>query len=126
MTQRAEIIAIEERLRSAMLARDIAALDALLCDDALFVDQNGAQISKAADLAMHRSGRLEIASLDYAPDMLVRCYGEAAATCVTAEIRGTFDGAAFSGRFVYSRVWTRGPNGWRVAQAHCSAVLATG
>mgnify|MGYP003577193201 CR=1 FL=1 len=120
------IAAAEAALREAMLAGDADALDALLDDDLSFTDQAGNRLSKADDLAVHRSGRLELATIDLVGVPEVRRWGDCATVCVTVDLAGFFDGESFFGRFAYSRVWHESDGRWRVVLAHCSALPATG
>ncbi len=115
----------EARLRAAMLAGDVAALDALLSDRLCFTDHAGNRFSKNDDLAVHRSGRLRIEAIDPvgAPD--IRMWGDCATLCTTADLAGLYDGSAFFGRFAYSRVWSREDGRWRIILVHCSALPAT-
>lgn len=54
------IAACEEALRTAMLAGDVKALEQLLADDMIFVDQQGVRRSRDDDIAAHRSGLLDL------------------------------------------------------------------
>lgn len=121
MAPQEEIERAEAALRAAMLAGDVARLDALLGDEAVFTDQDGRRLSRADDLAAHASGLLKIGRLDARGDPLVRVIGDAALVCVTLDLAGSFGGTAFGGAFAYTRLWHRGPDGWRVEAAHCSA-----
>lgn len=120
------IVAAEAALRAAMLAGDTAALDALLDDDLSFTDQAGNRLSKADDLAVHRSGRLELETIDLVGSPDIRRWGDCATVCVTVDLAGFFDGESFFGRFAYSRVWHERDGRWRVVLAHCSPLPATG
>lgn len=120
-----EILHLEEQLRAAMLKGDVAALSELLDEELEFVDQHGARHSKAADLAMHRSRRIELESIDRVGEALVKSWEDTAIVSVTLDLAGLFDSLAFFGRFTYSRVWHRRNGTWRIVQAHCSAVPAT-
>lgn len=123
MTDLGSIEDAEARLRAAMLAGDVAALDALLGDALVFTDHTGARLSKAEDLAAHRSGRLRLARLEPSGQTLIRRLGDTAIVCVTLDLAGRFDAQPFAGTFAYTRVWHRGEDGrWRVEAAHCSAV----
>lgn len=120
------IAAAEARLRAAMLAGDVAALDALLDDDLCFTDQAGNRLSKADDLAAYRSGRLKLETVDLVDPPDIRRWGDCATVCVTVDLAGFFGGESFFGRFAYSRVWHESDGRWRVVLAHCSALPATG
>ncbi|MDZ3830789.1 MAG: nuclear transport factor 2 family protein [Sphingopyxis sp.] len=115
------IVDAEARLRTAMLTSDVAALDDLLDDTLCFTDHAGNRLSKDQDLAVHRSGLLRIETIDAMAPPVIRVRGDSATVCLTADLRGLYNGAAFSGRFAYSRVWHRDARGWRVVLAHCSA-----
>ena len=64
---------LEERLKKAMLASDVDALDALLADDLSFVDATGKVWTKADDLNGHRYGMQRIEKLDV-EEQSVRVY----------------------------------------------------
>lgn len=108
----------EDQLRAAMLAGDVAALDALLADDLLFVSPAGQGVGKSEDLAMHRSGRLRLHRVD--TRILSTVAGErTAVTEVEAVVGGTFDGASFEGAYLYTRMWRLDEGRWRVTAALC-------
>jgi ketosteroid isomerase-like protein len=64
MTLVEQVEAAEAQLRDAMLVGDVKALDDLLADDLVFINQIGQYLTKADDLAAHCSGRLRITQLD--------------------------------------------------------------
>lgn len=115
----------EERLRQAMLAGDVPALDELLSDHLVFTNHEGRRLAKSDDLAAHRSGNLRIASIDCRAGALIRRLGNVATVCVSVDLAGTIEASAFFGRFAYSRVWHFEEGRWQVVVAHCSAVPAT-
>jgi ketosteroid isomerase-like protein len=117
-----QVEAMETQLRRAMLAGDVKTLDALLADDLVFTDQTGNRLTKSDDLAAHNSGRLKITQIDIA-DQRVRPSGAFAIVTLVARVGGSFDGQGFSGSFAYTRVWESVDGRWRVAAAHCSAVV---
>lgn len=119
----AQIEQAEARLRDAMLAGDVGALDALLSADTVFTNQTGARLTKADDIAVHRSGLLRIERLDPEGHTLIRVLGDSAIVCMTVELAGTYEDQPFGGTFAYTRIWHRSPsNGWQVEAAHCSPV----
>ncbi|BBK33908.1 uncharacterized protein DUF4440 [Stella humosa] len=111
----------ERRLRAAMLAGDVAALDGLLMDDLVFVDQGGRVLTKAMDLEAHQSGLLRLSRLELS-EVLVRPAADAVLVVVRADLAGSWDDTPFGGGFRYSRLWCRDGGLWRVAAAHCSAI----
>jgi ketosteroid isomerase-like protein len=50
----------------------------------------------------------------------VKVVGQTALTFVVLAIKGTINGADASGRYRYTRTWTRSTGGWQVVGAHIS------
>lgn len=125
MSDRAEIERAETDLREAMLTSDVDALDALIGEDAVFTNQGGRRMSKADDLAIHRSGLLKIERLDAMGEPIVRVLGDAAVVCITVDLAGAYDGQPFGNAFAYTRIWHRRDGRWQVEAAHCSMVGAS-
>ncbi|WP_426754369.1 nuclear transport factor 2 family protein [Myxococcus sp. Y35] len=117
-----DILAAEEALRQAMLSSDVAALDALLCDDLLFVSHTGQLFDKEADLAPHRSGALRLTRLDIR-EQQVRYLSAGAVVVVRAALSGEFQGARFEGDFRYTRVWQLVEDAPQVVAAQCTALV---
>ncbi|BCQ25065.1 DUF3225 domain-containing protein [Caballeronia sp. NK8] len=109
---------LEARLKQAMVASDVAALDALLADDLSFVDATGKVWSKADDLNGHRYGMQRIEKLDV-EEQSVRVYGSFAVTVTRVALSGTFAGAPFAGSLRYTRTWGEVGGTWRVVAAQC-------
>ena len=125
MSETGSISACEERLRQAMISSDVAALEELLSDQLVFTDHQGRRLAKSEDLAAHRSAVLTVESIDRTGDAVIRRLGNVATVCVGVDLAGTYEGRAFFGRFVYSRVWHFEAGRWQVILAHCSAVPAS-
>jgi Domain of unknown function (DUF4440) len=51
-----QIVEVEDRLRTAMLSSDVAALNELLAPDLIFTNHLGQLLGKDDDLAAYRSG----------------------------------------------------------------------
>jgi ketosteroid isomerase-like protein len=109
----------ERELQAAQLASDVDELDRLLHDDLLAVGPDGKLADKAMDLEAHRTGVLEIAEL-VEEEVRVKLVGETALTFVVLAIKGTIGGADVSGRYRYTRTWTRAAGDWQVVGAHIS------
>lgn len=114
---------LEESLRLAMLNSDVPALEELISDSLLFVGPNGAILRKQDDLDLHRSGRQKLDRADW-EEVKVESRDSTAVSVVTAYLEGSFDGAAFSGRFRYCRMWTRSGESWKVVGGSAVAVVA--
>jgi hypothetical protein len=110
-----EIRAMEDRLRAAMLASDVAELDALIDDRLRFVLPNGAVATKADDLAAHRSGAQRFTRLEVRELEIVVLGPDTAVAVARAEMAGSAGPMAFEGSFRYLRTWVRTEHGWRIA-----------
>lgn len=112
----------EARLYAAMLASDVAELDALIADDLLFAGPTGQLVTKVMDLELHRTGSIQFREL-VPQDLEIRVWSEDF-VLATAKIRlnGTFLGEDFAGDYRYLRVWRNGDRGWQVAGGSAIAI----
>jgi ketosteroid isomerase-like protein len=112
----------ETRLYAAMLASDVAELDALIADDLLFVGPTGELATKAIDLELHRTGGTKFHEL--VPQELVIRVGSEQWAIVAAKISlsGTYLGNDFAGDFRYMRVWSNGESGWQIVGGSVTAI----
>ena len=117
-----EIVELETRLRAAQLAADVAALDALISDDLLFVGPDGQLATKRQDLESHESGVVRFR--EHVPEELrVRRVGPDVAVAVLgARLAVEVAGVMHRGTFRYTRVWAREGGEWRVVGGHVSGV----
>lgn len=115
------IATCEDQLRAAMLASDVEALEQMLADDLIFIDRQGIRRSREDDIAAHRSGLLDLNSLDFRGDRIIQFHGELASVVVTTDVTGTYDGAAFFGTFSYLRLWKQQGGRWQIILAQCTA-----
>jgi ketosteroid isomerase-like protein len=111
------VLTEERALQAAMRESDVDALDRLLHPELLAVGPDGQLADKAMDLEAHRTGVFEIAEL-IEEDVRVKVVGETALTFVILAIQGTINGADASGRYRYTRTWTRAGGAWQVVGAH--------
>ena len=117
-----EIRACEARLYSAMLASDVAELDALIADDLLFAGPTGELATKAMDLELHRTGGTQFH--EFTPKELeIRVWSEQfALASAKIFLSGTYVGQAFAGDYRYTRIWRKGPHGWQVVGGSITAM----
>ncbi|MFJ3460515.1 nuclear transport factor 2 family protein [Achromobacter spanius] len=97
----------EERLRQAMLSSDIAALEALLDPDLLFVNHMGWTVTREDDLDAHRGGLLKIHALDLSEQCILP-RADCAVVSVLARIAGSYNGVPANGTFRFMRTWAPG------------------
>lgn len=110
---------LEEHLRQAMLAGDVATLDVLAADDLVFTSQSGELMDKYMDLAAHESGLLQLTTLEPS-EQQIRQYGNTAIVTVRMELAGTYADQLFAGTFRYTRVWIKREDLWQIVAAHVS------
>lgn len=116
-----EIVALEERIRSAQLAADGGALDDLISDHLLFTGPDGQLATKAQDLAAHASGVVRFRSHDPEELYIRRVGPDVAVTALRARLAVEVNGTEVRGTYRYTRIWAReGDGSWRVVGGHVS------
>lgn len=117
-----QIRACEARLYTAMLASDVAELDALIADDLLFAGPTGELATKAMDLELHRSGGTQFH--EFTPKELeIRVWSEQfALASAKIYLSGTFLSQAFAGDYRYTRIWRKGQHGWQIVGGSVTAM----
>ncbi len=113
----------EERLRQAMLSSDIAALEALLDPDLLFVNHMGWTVTRQDDLDAHRGGLLKIHALDLSEQCIVP-RADCAVVSVLARIAGSYNGVPANGTFRFMRTWASGSESGLATGASSGAASA--
>jgi ketosteroid isomerase-like protein len=117
-----EIDQLEEAWRTAVLASDTAAMNALLSDDYTAITANGTLQTKQEWLASLRSGRVHITTLDVS-DRKVRFYGDTAVVTSRADVQGTGTEGEVLGGFRYTRVYVRNSQGkWKIVSFEASRI----
>ena len=117
------LLQAEQRLQAAMRAGDVDELDRLL-DDRLIatLTPSTTRVTKAEDLATHRSGRLVLTKL-VQDDLALVVAGDTGVTWVLTSLEGRSEGEPFSVRMHYLRTWHHDrEHGWRVLAAQVSPV----
>jgi ketosteroid isomerase-like protein len=121
----AQIVAVEDQLRGAMLSSNVAALNELLAPDLIFTNHLGQLLSKSDDLAAYSSGVLKIAALEPS-EQTVKVLGEVAVVSVRMQVSGTYKGAPANGDFRFTRVWARSQQEqWQIVAAHSVLIAQT-
>jgi hypothetical protein len=113
----------ERRLQAAMLAGDVDELDRLL-DDRLIatLTPSTTRVTKAEDLAAHRSRQLVLTKL-VEEDLALVVAGDTGVTWVLTWLEGTSGGEIFATRMHYLRTWHfDNEHGWRVLAAQISPI----
>lgn len=119
-----EIATLEEQLREAMLASDVATLEALISPDLVFINHFGVVLSKEEDLALHRSGALRFRRMDPS-ERRILMLENAASVCVRVHLCGVFKGSPFQEDLRFSLLWQRHVSGaWHVVAGQATRVQA--
>ncbi|MDX2213700.1 MAG: nuclear transport factor 2 family protein [Oculatellaceae cyanobacterium bins.114] len=111
---------LEEKLRCAMLASDVAVLDELIADDLVWTMHIGQIASKQDDLDAHRSGLFRFTKLDISDRQIHPFSNDCVVVTLKAEIAGTLNHQAFSEGYRFTRVWLQRQNRWQIVAGHVS------
>jgi ketosteroid isomerase-like protein len=119
---RHEIDQMEEAWRTAMLKGNSAAMDTLLADDYTAITAKGAIQTKEQAISNLRSGVLQLTALEIS-DRKVRIYGTTAVVTSVAELTGSRNDQEMTGRYRYTRVYVRNPQGqWKIVSFEASRI----
>lgn len=111
-----------QALYRAMLAHDIAALDALLAEDCVYVHSTGVVETKAEFLAGVRDGLYEYEHVRPATER-VSAGTDMAVVFGILDFRGGPRGAAhWPVQLITTLVWARGTGGWRLTHRHATRI----
>lgn len=105
-----QIVALEERLRQAMLLSDVDALNELISPELVFTNHLGQRVSKQQDLATHRAGALRLKEL-IPSEQHIQINQGFAVVSVLMHLIGTYESASIDFSIRYTRVWAVSPNG---------------
>ena len=116
------IIALEARLIEAMKTSNVTELETLLADNLIFTNQNGHLVSKEDDLNAHRSGDLEMYSIETSAQ-LIELYGDTAVVSVVKDMSSSYAGHTSVGNYRFTRVWHFNGTAWQIVAAHSSQII---
>ncbi|HTG79960.1 MAG TPA: nuclear transport factor 2 family protein [Sphingomicrobium sp.] len=118
---RADLLAVERAWDTAVVERDVAALNRILADDFVLVWINGQVSGKREMLQAVADRKAEIDPFE-TEEVMVRIYGD------TAVVNGRFTQTARLGersetnQFRYTDVYHRTRKGWQAVSAHASLI----
>ncbi|MFD7307725.1 nuclear transport factor 2 family protein [Promicromonospora sp. NPDC059942] len=110
------LLAAEHALQAAQRAGDVNALDALLHPGCVGAGPDGSVFSKEDDLESYRSGSLQVTRLEE-ESLDVQEDAASGVTRLVAAVDAIQGGVAVSARLIYTRLWVRSDEGWRVLAA---------
>ena len=108
---------LENRLSEAMKTSNTTELEGLLSDNLFFTDHTGQIHTKQEDIEAHRSGNIEIFSID-SSEQNIRSFGDVVIVSVLKNISGKYFGNIEVGIFRYTRIWKQTNDSWQVIAAH--------
>lgn len=121
-----EIDQMEESWRAAMLKSNSTELATLLADDYTGITAKGAIQTKDQAISNLRSGALQLTALNIS-DRKVRVYGSTAVVTSVAELTGGKNDKEVTGRYRYTRVYVRNPQGqWKIVSFEASRIQESG
>jgi ketosteroid isomerase-like protein len=118
-----EIENLEAEWRTALMRNDVATINRLLADDYLGINPDGTLETKADVLAQRRAGTLKVLNIDPI-NLKVRIYGDTAVVTSQVELQGHDGDRDISGRYNYTRVYSRRSGEWKVVSFEASRIPA--
>jgi ketosteroid isomerase-like protein len=112
MSSEKEILALEDKRLSAMIARDFKALEAMVHEQLAYTHSSGVVDGKASWLESMRSGKVKYKSAS-CTERKVRLFGDVALTTGRASIEADIGGQAKSLRLLFLNAWVKTPQGWK-------------
>ena len=117
----AEVERCEARLRSAMVARDVATLSMLIDPALVFTGPDGSVLTRQQDLAAHAEGLLKLSRLDLS-DTRYTVIGDMVLVTTKATLVGRFADAVIDGLYAYTRLWRATGSGWAVVAGQAARI----
>lgn len=114
-----EIEEQENRLLSAIIKSDVAALNELIHDDLLFNLPDGQTATKTMDLDAYRAGKMKVTEIS-ASDRKINIIDSAAVVAVTIDLKGEFTDISIDGKYRYLRVWKFNHDKWQIIGGSCT------
>ena len=106
---------------SAWLAKDVAAIEAMMAPEYVYVAPNGQVLDRERILAIVRSPgyRLDRAT---GSEVQITRFEDSAIILRRSQASGSHDGQAFTEDHRCSSVWLRRRGAWQLAWEHCSPI----
>jgi len=117
-----EVREMIEKYRTALLQRDVSALEKIWADDYVFVNASGDVVTKAQRLANLKAGATKLESINKEENIAVRVYQNSAVATSRVAIKGKYGGQSTSGQYRSTHVWVKGPEGWQLVANQLTAL----
>src|SRR5436305_6782594 len=123
-TSEQEVRQMIEKHRTAILERDIPALEKIWADDYVFVNAAGDVLAKTQRLANIKSGATTLDSIKNEENVAVRVYQNSAVATSRVTLKGQYSGQPISGEYRSILVWVKGSGGWQLVSNQLTALKA--
>ena len=121
--EHAQVVALEQQWRQAVLSNDVSGMDRLLSDDYLGITSDGEVLTKAQQLDRMRERTVVITQLDTS-ETKIKLIGRIAIVTCFAHVKGSSNGGSIDGAYRYTRVYQRLPGGeWKVTNFEATPAL---
>jgi ketosteroid isomerase-like protein len=117
-----DLIATDQRMQHAFVARDVAALEAILADDYTIVLSSGTERTKAMVLADVASPDIRW-EINETSGWEVKVHGDMAIIVATLHQKGVDHGTRFDSNVKFSDTYIRDRDRWRNIHAHASKAV---
>jgi ketosteroid isomerase-like protein len=117
-----EVRQMIEKYRTAILRRDISALEKIWADDYVFVNASGDVLTKTQRLANVKTGATTLDSIKEEENITVRVYQNSAVATSRVTIKGQYSGQPVSGQCRSTHVWVKGTTGWQLVSNQLTAL----
>lgn len=113
------ILALEEKLRLAILENDVSTLRNLLHDHLLFLTPDGKTITKKEDLASHEARTMVAENIESEIESVNFIDHHTAITTLKYKTKGSMLGEPIEGTLKYIRTWKNTAGNWQVISGAC-------
>jgi ketosteroid isomerase-like protein len=115
------ILALEQTLKAALLARDGAAFGSLLADDLVHVSFEGQIAGKSEYMSFFKQGDWRYTT--YSPsDLTVKLLQDTAVVTGRVDRSIVVHGKQTTGAFAFTHVWVRSGDKWLLSSSHVTTI----
>jgi ketosteroid isomerase-like protein len=115
-----EILRLGQDWDNAMIRRDLAALQRLMADDYIGIDESGKATTRDEELASAKAGEFVLISVVQDEPVKVRVYGDTAVATALETVNQQFRGHSAGGQYRSTTVWVKRKGHWQVVSWHGS------
>jgi len=118
---KAEVIAVHDQYRKALLEKDLVTLDRIWSDDLTFINYRGDLLTKKQRMENVRTGATSLKAVQVG-DQTVRVLGDSAVLTALVTLEGQYSGQEGSGTYRATSVYTRQGGQWRISALQMTKV----